>query len=102
MLQGRLEKTVNLDLMARKMTWFFLYRFIPAPDQPDILYAQYVYACKSLSELIFEEHRLGAADACEVASLASKTGFVNIELLDSWRDEPFRDSVNVFLVARRP
>lgn len=80
----------------------FLYRFRPAPDHPGILYAQYVYACKSLSELIFEEHRLGAADACEVASLASKTGFVNVELLDSWRDEPFRDSVNVFLVAHRP
>ena len=80
----------------------FLYRFTPAPDRPDVLQAQYVYGCKSRNELFCEEHRLGAADVNEVAALASRVGFESIELLDSWRGEPFRNAVNVFLLARRP
>ena len=79
----------------------FLYRFSSVPERPGILRAQYVYGCKSVTELFFEEHQLGAADANEVASLASGVGFEDIELLDSWRGEPFRNSVNVFLLARR-
>ena len=80
----------------------FLYRFSSVPEHPGILRAQYVYGCKSIAELFFEEHWLGAADANEVAALASMTGFEEIELLDSWRGEPFMNSVNVFLLARRP
>ncbi len=79
----------------------FLYRFSSVPERPGILRAQYVYGCKSVTELFFEEHQLGAADANEVASLASGVGFEHVELLDSWRGEPFRNSVNVFLLARR-
>ncbi len=80
----------------------FLYRFTAVPEIPGVLEAQYVYGCKSNGELFFEEHRLCAADANEVAALASMTGFEDIELLDSWHGEPFRNSVNVFLLARRP
>ena len=80
----------------------FLYRFTPAPGRPDVLHAQYVYGCKSRNELFCEEHRLDAADVNEVAVLASAVGFERIELLDSWRGEPFRNAVNVFLLARRP
>ncbi len=80
----------------------FLYRFTPVPDDPGTLRAQYVYGCKSMAELSFEEHRLGATDAKEVATIASKVGFVDIELLDSWRGEPFKNSINAFLLARRP
>ena len=80
----------------------FLYRFSSVPEHPGVLNAQYVYGCKSIGELFFEEHRLGAADANEVAALASMIGFEDIELLDSWHGEPFRNSVNVFLLARRP
>ena len=80
----------------------FLYRFTSAPDRTDILRAQYVYGCKSRNELVCEEHRLGAADVNEVAARASGVGFEGIELLDSWRGEPFRNAVNVFLLARRP
>ena len=80
----------------------FLYRFTRAPEQPDVLQAQYVYGCKSRNDLLCEEHRLAAADANEVAALASRVGFESIELLDSWRGEPFRNAVNVFLLARRP
>ena len=80
----------------------FLYRFSSVPERPGVLHAQYVYGCKSRKELFFEEHQLRAADANEVAALASKIGFEDTELLDSWRGEPFRNSVNVFLLARRP
>ena len=80
----------------------FLYRFRSVPEHPGVLCAQYVYGCKSTAELFFEEHRLGAADAREVAALASTVGFVDTELLDSWRGEPFENSVNAFLLTRRP
>ena len=80
----------------------FLYRFTRAPERPDALQAQYVYGCKSRNELLYEEHRLAAADANEVAALTSRVGFESIELLDSWRGEPFRKAVNVFLLAQRP
>ena len=80
----------------------FLYRFSSVPERPGVLHAQYVYGCKRRKELFFEEHQLRAADANEVAALASKIGFEDTELLDSWRGEPFRNSVNAFLLARRP
>ena len=80
----------------------FLYRFTPVPNDPGALRAQYVYGCKSMAELFFEEHRLGAADAKKVTTIASKVGFEDIELLDSWRGEPFKNSINAFLLARRP
>ena len=80
----------------------FLYRFSSVPEHPGVLCAQYVYGCKSTAELFFEEHRLGAADVRKVAALASTVGFVDTELLDSWRGEPFENSVNAFLLTRRP
>ena len=80
----------------------FLYRFAAVPENPDVLLAQYVYSCKSMNELFFEEHRLGAADARSVAELAAETGFADVVLLDSWRGQPFKDSVNAFLLAHRP
>lgn len=80
----------------------FLYRFRPVLEHSDELMAQYVYGCKSRAELIFEEHRLGAADVNVVASEASAIGFQNIELLDSWRGEPFERSISAFLLASHP
>lgn len=79
----------------------FLYRFSQVADPPPGLRAQYVYACKSRAELLFEEHQLNAADAHKVASHSSAVGFENIELLNSWRCEPLDQSVSVFLLARR-
>jgi SAM-dependent methyltransferase len=80
----------------------FLYRFNQVPGRHGELRAQYVYGCKSRKEMIFEEHRLGAADAYEVADQASAVGFQNVELLDSWRGNPLAQSINAFLLARRP
>jgi SAM-dependent methyltransferase len=80
----------------------FLYRFYRSPNQRGELRAQYVYACKSRNELVFEEHRLSAADAYKVANEASSVGFQNVELLDSWRGEPLDRSISAFLLAIRP
>ena len=79
----------------------FLYRFHQAKDDSAELIAQYVYGCKSRAELLFEEHRLAAANAQEVAVRASAVGFERVELLDSWRGEPLEHSVSAFLVAVR-
>jgi SAM-dependent methyltransferase len=79
----------------------FLYRFHPVPERLGELRAQYVYGCKSRKELVFEEHRLGAADAYEVAAQASAVGFRDVELLDSWRGEPLDHSLSAFLLATR-
>jgi SAM-dependent methyltransferase len=80
----------------------FLYRFRPVSEHPGELMAQYVYGCKSRGELICEDHRLGAADANVVASEASAIGFQHVELLDSWRGEPFARAISPFLLASRP
>ena len=80
----------------------FLYRFRPAQEGDGGLLAQYVYGCKSRNELIFAEHRLGAADAHGVAGEAAAVGFQNVELLDSWRGEPLDSSISAFLLASRP
>jgi SAM-dependent methyltransferase len=79
----------------------FLYRFSQVKDNCGELLAQYVYGCKSLCELLLEEHKLGAADARKVAELASTVGFENVEILDSWRGGPLAQSINAFLLAHR-
>lgn len=80
----------------------FLYRFYVGQGGLGEMRAQYVYGCKSHDELLFEEHRLGAADAYKLADEAAAIGFQNIELLDSWRGEPLDKSINAFLLANRP
>lgn len=79
----------------------FLYRFSQVRDNPGELWAQYVYGCKSRDELLFEEHRLGAADAHAVAAQASAVGFQNVELIDSYRGAPLDRSISPFLLATR-
>jgi len=79
----------------------FLYRFSQENEPFGEMRIQYVYGSKSLSELVFEEHRLHAADAHKVGELAGINGFEDIVLLDSWRAEPLNKSVNAFLLARR-
>jgi SAM-dependent methyltransferase len=79
----------------------FLYRFSGIKDNPSELRAQYVYACQSRAELLFEEHRLKAADVDQVGALASAAGFRNVELLNSFRGEALRQSLSAFLLAVR-
>jgi SAM-dependent methyltransferase len=79
----------------------FLYRFSQVKDRCGEMWAQYVYGCKSLDELLFEEHKLGAADVRKVAELASSVGFERVEALDSYRGKPLAQSISAFLVAYR-
>jgi|GEM_PF-2142438 len=79
----------------------FLYRFSQVNDRPGEMRAQYVYGCKSRSELFLEEHCLNAANAPEIAREASKVGFEDIKVLDSWREEGLTQSVSAFLLATR-
>jgi len=53
-----------------------------------------------LNELLFESHRLHAADARQVAELAASSGFAKIRLFDTWRRDPLKHSVAPFLVGR--
>ncbi|HWM90691.1 MAG TPA: methyltransferase domain-containing protein [Thermoanaerobaculia bacterium] len=80
----------------------FLYRFTPEPGEEPRLIAQYVYACRSLNELVFEEHVLEAADVLRLGELARKAGFDEIRIYDNWRREPFSRSLSPFLLAVRP
>jgi SAM-dependent methyltransferase len=79
----------------------FLYRFSGIKDNPSELRAQYVYACQSHAELLFEEHRLKVADVNQVGTLASAAGFRNVELLNSFRGEALGQSLSAFLLAVR-
>lgn len=78
----------------------FLYQFTPESGDEPRLKARYVYACKSLNELIFEEHRLQAADALALQGIAGRLGFGEIRIYDNWRREPFSSSLSPFLLAR--
>lgn len=80
----------------------FLYRFTPQPGEEPRLKAQYVYACRSLDELVFEEHLLQAASALCLRDLLVKIGFDEIRIYDNWRREPFSGSLSPFLLAVRP
>ncbi|RYZ15601.1 MAG: class I SAM-dependent methyltransferase [Myxococcaceae bacterium] len=79
----------------------FLYGFRRLPNQLDELEAQYVYACKSLGEMMHEQHRLHVADARAVASCAQKAGFKDVQLFDSFRRDAFSGALSPFLVARK-
>jgi SAM-dependent methyltransferase len=79
----------------------FLYRF-QAMDGPDHqLRAEYVYACKSTSELLYEQHFLKMADAHAVADCARRVGFRGVELYDSWRRDPFQQSASPFIAGHK-
>ncbi|MDX1998647.1 MAG: class I SAM-dependent methyltransferase [Thermoanaerobaculia bacterium] len=78
----------------------FLCRFRALPGPVPALSAQYVYVCRSLAELMLEEHRLEVADVYFVAQLAEAAGFRDLAIFDNARREPLRDSMAPFLTAR--
>lgn len=79
----------------------FLYHFRGLEEEDQPMLAEYVYACKSLGELVHEQHVLKAADARVVAACAEEAGFLDVNILDSWRGEPLADSASPFVVGRR-
>lgn len=66
----------------------FLYRFARLDGEGFLMRAEYVYACKSLNELIHEQHLLRMADASAVARCTQEAGFVDVVIYDSWRRDP--------------
>jgi SAM-dependent methyltransferase len=77
----------------------FLYRFVRLDGETLPMRAEYVYACKSLNELVYEQHMLGMADAGAVALCAREAGFTEIEVYDSWRRDPLHGSPSPFVSA---
>ena len=63
--------------------------------------AQYRFECISRGDGFEETHTLRIADARLVARFVSELGFEEVELLESWRAEPFDRSLSPFIVARR-
>lgn len=98
---GRLQEDREVGPQGELNDVLFLYRFTREGQQEPTLLADYVYACHSLKELLFETHRLCAADVLRVAELAAMAGFEQIKVYDNWRRAPLRDSLSPFLVARR-
>lgn len=80
----------------------FLYRFVGESAANATLTAEYVYACFSEGELLYERHVLNVADVRVVARIASLVGFTNVTLYESWRRDPFNGSPIPFLIARKP
>lgn len=78
-----------------------LYQFQQIHGHPEAMNAHYVYGCKSQGELWCETHKLRVADANQVARAAAEIGFEDVQLIDSYRGEPFARSVSPFLLARK-
>lgn len=81
----------------------FLCRFSAVEDGGEpALRCQYVYSCRSMAELFFEEHLLHVADANRVAELAREAGFRDVRVYDNPRREPLANALDPFVVGTRP
>lgn len=77
----------------------FLFQFAATEQHRAV--ARYVFAGKSLAELLWEEHPLSVADAHLVSSLARQAGFVGVTVFDSWRGDPLDSGISAWVVAER-
>lgn len=93
------DREVGPDGLADDI--LFLYRFMCLGGENMTLQADYVYACRSLNELLHETHQLHAADALRLADLAGEVGFEDIKIYDSWQKKPLTGGLSPFIVARR-
>jgi SAM-dependent methyltransferase len=80
----------------------FLFRFVRLDADALAMRAEYVYACKSLNELDYEQHLLQMTDARAVAACAHEVGFRQIEVFDSFRRDPLHGSPSPFVSATKP
>lgn len=77
----------------------FFYRFTALDGEDLPMRAEYVYACKSLNELLHDEHILRMTDVHAVAACALEAGLDEIEVYDSWRRDPLASSFSPFVSA---
>jgi SAM-dependent methyltransferase len=68
---------------------------------PRTMLAEYEFECVSTGEHFEECHELGVADVELVTSVLAEFDFDDIEMLESWRGEPFAGSISPFVLARR-
>ncbi len=80
----------------------FICRFLGEPGNEPVVRAQYVYSCRSLNELLYEEHILNVADVHLIAGLLRETGFSDIRIYDNCRREPLLSSLAPFVLGIRP
>lgn len=77
----------------------FLFQF--QPQGADRALARYVYAGKSLGELLWEEHPLAVANAEHLSDLARRVGFTDVRIFGSWARDPLGDSISPWIQADR-
>lgn len=65
------------------------------------IYAEYEFECLSSGEYFKELHELGVANVGLVTEALNELGFEKIEVLDSWRGQPFTCSISPFVLSRR-
>ncbi|MFL6293707.1 MAG: hypothetical protein ACJ759_22670 [Thermoanaerobaculia bacterium] len=63
--------------------------------------AQYVYSCRSLNELLDEEHVLNLADVHLLAGLLREAGFSEIQIYDNCRREPLLNALAPYILGTR-
>ena len=79
----------------------FLCRFLPVSGDVPSVRAQYVYACRSLNELLYEEHVLNLADVHLIAGLLREAGFSEIRIYDNCRREPLLNALAPYILGTR-
>lgn len=79
----------------------FLCRFLAVPGDVPSVRAQYVYSCRSLNELLYEEHVLNIADVNLIAGLLRDAGFSEIRIYDSRRREPLLNALAPYILCVR-
>jgi len=75
----------------------FKYRFVPLNPEGSEMRAEYEYSCRSTDERLRENHLLRVTNAHRVALCAREAGFGEVDIYDSWRRDPFRQSASPFV-----
>ena len=79
----------------------FLCRFLALPGDVPAVRADYVYSCRSLNELLYEEHVLNIADVHRIAELLREAGFADVRIYDNCRREPLLNALAPYVLGTR-
>ena len=100
-VDGRLQEDREPGRASEPDDVTFLYRFTALDGEHLPMRAEYVYACKSMNELLHEQHILHMTDARMVAECARAVGLDDVAIHDSWRLDPLEASPSPFVSASR-
>lgn len=78
------------------------YRFRSDACDKRRIYADYEYSCTSRGEAFAETHILQVTDAFELQDLATRAGFVTLEIWNSYKRDSLTTSGSVFLTGLKP